>query len=455
MIRMVCIDLDGTLLRSDKSVSERTIRALARCRARGVRILIATARPLRTARPCLERIEPDALACHNGAVLRVGGVPAGESHAVPEADAHRILSACARNWPQMRISAEIDDRLHANFDVSALWGPIAFVPADFDPPPAGDADKLIFEIIEAQQEEAIKAMLTPALYAQRIDGRLLMVMHAHATKLRAIQEMGARWGIGLEETAAFGDDRNDLEMIARCGWGVAMGNALPEVKAVASLVTDENDADGVAACLERWLAEGRTGASAGEAGEVGPIGESTGEADEIRRVDGSSGEADEVWRIDAATVIRREVGDRRAHLPLLLLADPCEDMIDRYLPYGDMFVIERDGTIVGEAVVVPVSREVCELKSLAVDPAMQGKGLGSGLIRELFALFADRYASMAVGTSDDGVAFYERLGFVRCGVRSRFFVDNYPEPIIENGRQCVDMQMLERKLMLVDADPNA
>ena len=87
------------------------------------------------------------------------------------------------------------------------------------------------------------------LYMQMSEGALLMVMNRQATKLNGIRLLAERYGVGLGEIAAFGDDVNDIEMLTACGVGVAVGNALPEVKAAADEVCGSNEEEGVA----RWI----------------------------------------------------------------------------------------------------------------------------------------------------------------------------------------------------------
>ena len=131
-------------------------------------------------------------------------------------------------------------------------------------------------------------------------------------------------------------------------------------------------------------------------------------------------------------------GDKKAYLPLLLDADPCEAMIDRYLEESDMFVLERDGEVIGEAVVDGKG----EIKNLAVKPEWQGKLYGMYILSSLANYYKDRFSRLWVGTSESGVGYYERYGFVQDHVIKNFFTDNYPEPIIDNGRLCVDMTYL-------------
>lgn len=138
--------------------------------------------------------------------------------------------------------------------------------------------------------------------------------------------------------------------------------------------------------------------------------------------------------------------DKKRFLPLLLLADPEEAMIDRYLADGELWVWEEGDTVIGTAVVLEVDDTTCELKNLAVDEAWQGRGYGTALVRALAAHYSAHYQKMLVGTSDDGVAFYKRLGFVEDHVVPGFFTKHYAHPIWENGRLCVDMTYLRLTL---------
>ena len=126
---------------------------------------------------------------------------------------------------------------------------------------------------------------------------------------------------------------------------------------------------------------------------------------------------------------------------LLLLADPEEQAVDRYLDRGEMYVLCVDGRAVSEAVVLAEGHE-CELMNLATCEDAQGKGYASELVRRLMLRYSEKCRSMLVGTSEDGRAFYRRLGFRDAFVRECFFIDNYEEKIFENGRQCVDMYCL-------------
>lgn len=143
--------------------------------------------------------------------------------------------------------------------------------------------------------------------------------------------------------------------------------------------------------------------------------------------------------------MRLVLQNKKCYLPLLLLADPEEAMIDRYLEEGELWVWEEKGECLAVAVVVGAGKS-CELKNLAVETKWQGQGYGSMVVRALAKHYAQAYQTMLVGTSASGVAFYERLGFVVDHVVPGFFTDNYTAPIWENGCLCVDMIYLRLAL---------
>lgn len=133
---------------------------------------------------------------------------------------------------------------------------------------------------------------------------------------------------------------------------------------------------------------------------------------------------------------------KRAFRDLLLLADPSDAMVARYIDGSDMFVWRTGcGETVGEAV---VDRRG-EIKNLAVAPAFQRQGWGRRILDDLCARYAGKFPVLTVGTSDGGVPFYERCGFRYSHTVRNFFTDNYPEPVIdEDGSRCRDMIYLTR-----------
>ena len=143
-----------------------------------------------------------------------------------------------------------------------------------------------------------------------------------------------------------------------------------------------------------------------------------------------------------------EVTDhKKQYLDLLLLADEQEDMIDRYLDRGTMYVLDDNG-VKCECVVTDEGNGVLEIKNIATVPECQGKGYAKALIDFVVQKYKEHYTVLQVGTGDSPltIPFYERCGFVRIHSIPNFFTDNYDHPIFECGVQLVDMVYLQRPL---------
>ena len=147
-------------------------------------------------------------------------------------------------------------------------------------------------------------------------------------------------------------------------------------------------------------------------------------------------------------MIIREVNEnKKQFISLLLLADEQENMIDRYIEKGTMYVLEDDN-VKAECVVTDEGNGILEIKNIAVNPENQGMGYGKTLIDFIASQYADEYSILQVGTGDSPltIPFYEKCGFVRSHIISNFFIDNYDRPIYESGIQLVDMVYLQRPL---------
>ncbi len=139
--------------------------------------------------------------------------------------------------------------------------------------------------------------------------------------------------------------------------------------------------------------------------------------------------------------------NKKQFLPLLLLADEQENMIDRYLDRGTMYVLDDHG-IKCECVVTDEGKGVLELKNIATEPEYQGKGYGKALIDFVATKYKGEYSILQVGTGDSPstVPFYEKCGFTRSHSIKNFFVDHYDHPIYECGVQLIDMIYLQKKI---------
>jgi len=247
MIKMIATDLDCTLLRTDLTVSEYTKSVLRRCREKGLKVIYATARESSSTKLVPPELF-DGRVLMNGA-LGFAGNTAIYSRLVPMDLARNLLLAC--NERGLCTSSQRSGMNYSNFDLSEKWSEVSnFKITDFRTHNI-DSEKLYMLVRDESDVEFIRNRVPQGLYLTVSRDNLAQIMHNEATKSQAIAAIAAHWGILPEEIVAFGDDLNDIDMLKFCGMGVAMGNALDEVKAAANQICGTNDEDGLA----NWLLE--------------------------------------------------------------------------------------------------------------------------------------------------------------------------------------------------------
>ena len=156
----------------------------------------------------------------------------------------------------------------------------------------------------------------------------------------------------------------------------------------------------------------------------------------------------EEWKANQVRILP-VITDKKCYLPLLLLGDEQESMIDRYLERGEMFVMQNQAaTPVAIAVVTDEGDGVLELKNLAVHPLFQRKGYGKRMIAYVCEHYKDRFHTLLAGTGDSRqtLSFYKNCGFTYSYTVSDFFLKNYDHPIVEEGKVLKDMIYFKRKI---------
>lgn len=259
--RLVASDLDGTLVRSDGTVSDRTRAALAGIERAGRVFVMVTGRPPRWMRQVSEQTGHRGLAvCANGAVVYDLHTERVVRTDLLSADAARgVVEALRRELPGIAFAVE---RPELGFAHEASYRP-RWDSAD-DKATAPVEELLasgVVKLLARHEQMAADALLAAARTAvgdaatlthSSSDG-LLEVSGVGVTKASGLAALAAEHGVEPGEVVAFGDMPNDLPMLAWAGHAVAVANAHPEVLAAADEVTAGNDADGVALVLERWI----------------------------------------------------------------------------------------------------------------------------------------------------------------------------------------------------------
>ncbi|HOR12542.1 MAG TPA: GNAT family N-acetyltransferase [Clostridia bacterium] len=145
---------------------------------------------------------------------------------------------------------------------------------------------------------------------------------------------------------------------------------------------------------------------------------------------------------DSAYHIRQVDFVPKRHMQLLLIADPDEDVVREYINRCTIYEYTENNRVLGIAATLELN-DALEVKNIAVDPSSQRGGVGSKLLKHIQQLSKQR---LIVGTADasaEAQAFYIKNGFKVFGKLPRFFVDNYAEPVYDEGRLCKDMILLE------------
>ncbi len=268
MIRLIAVDLDGTLLRSDATVSARTVAALRLADRAGARVLAVTARPprylpaLATALDPAPDAGPGGLAvCCNGALLhdlRTGSTSVLAD--LPLAVARQAARALTGVLPDLAFAVETGDHclrgpgfrhVHRSDtagdvpDEHLLWTA------------AGRCVKLLAwspAPVTANMLGQVRSVLPQLTVTWSGGPGLLEIGPAGVSKVDTLARLCAQWGVRPADVVAFGDMPNDLEMLRWAGTAVAVANAHPDVLAVADRVTASNNDDGVALALEELFA---------------------------------------------------------------------------------------------------------------------------------------------------------------------------------------------------------
>ncbi|MFN3334288.1 MAG: HAD family hydrolase [Caldilinea sp.] len=251
--RVLALDLDDTLLRSDKSVSAANLAAIERWLDCGHVVVVATGRPPRSVPPVL----PDLLRhapriVYNGAQAIVDDQVV-YARPLPTDDVRHMLEWAESSGEQWYIGLEIDDVLYVNRNFSKSGH---FEVADLVQLCDQPVYKMIFFFPEGRGDiEPLLAAVPPttrSLVTPKFD--IVQLCAGNADKATALDFLLSQCGWSLDAAIAIGDDINDIEMVRRSGVGIAVENALPEVKAVADWIAPHNDADGVAFAIHRLLA---------------------------------------------------------------------------------------------------------------------------------------------------------------------------------------------------------
>ncbi len=247
-VKIIVVDLDRTLLHTDKTLSEYTVKVFNECKKCGIKIIVATARPLRTAKHYCDLIDFDAMVVSNGA--RIIYQNQQTDYGIYKRSAKRLLNTL-KQYPNLRVTIETGDCAYSNLPIDDYETIISD-----DLVGISNAEGVIKILVHLDNEKTltlVKNELSNDLYYTIAHGYLMQIMNISATKWNGIKTVLDICNCSPDETVYFGDDQDDIEPIKMCGLGVSVANGIDDVKVVADFVTESNDADGVAKFIEHRI----------------------------------------------------------------------------------------------------------------------------------------------------------------------------------------------------------
>ena len=253
MVRLILMDLDETLLRSDKTISEYSAGVLKRCQEAGVLVGFCTARGEYNCQTFIQQIGPDCVVSSGGALVRYRGQTVYSSTMTAD-EASALLTTAQRLAPGCLISADGVDNHYRNVrlpeHVVRSWGEIHFTDfVDFHEP----VYRICIHLPDPSLARQIAGAVEDCDTLPFSGDSWYKFSKSGGTKENGARQLGLALGIPPSDMIAFGDDFSDAGMLRLCGTGVAMGNAIESVKQAADAVTDTNDRDGVARFLEQHI----------------------------------------------------------------------------------------------------------------------------------------------------------------------------------------------------------
>jgi Cof subfamily protein (haloacid dehalogenase superfamily) len=261
-IRLVAIDLDGTLLDSEKKISDPTLGALRTASSRGARIVIASARPPRSVRHLYRQLQLDTLQInYNGALVWDEPRTRVMFHRPIRAELAMEMIRLSRDlFDEVVVTCEILDRWYTDrveqpftTETGKLFRPDVIAPVEeICSRPVTKVMLLGEPPVMSRLERELSRRFSEHVTVLHTERDLIQIMDRRVSKGIALQLLARHYGIEMQHVMAIGDAPNDAGMLRLAGVGIAMDNAHPLIKDLADWVAPSNDDHGVCAALHQY-----------------------------------------------------------------------------------------------------------------------------------------------------------------------------------------------------------
>jgi Cof subfamily protein (haloacid dehalogenase superfamily) len=260
MIKLVAIDLDGTLLNSEKEISDVNYEMIKACQDKGIKIVIASGRIYPTIIPYIKTLglEKEMHVGHGGGtIFNQNGIIASLGIYQRNTFEYLVDEIRKRKLDYFCLSGENvyyengDDKVEA-FYCQDIYKPILNKVNDIKV--AEQVFKFVFIHNNSDQIESIKNVYHESSHSYYAAKHIVELSKKSLNKFSAITQIAEAYSISPDEILSIGDNENDIEMLSKSGIGIAMKNASPLTKRAANFVSKEtNNEDGVAQILENYV----------------------------------------------------------------------------------------------------------------------------------------------------------------------------------------------------------
>lgn len=271
MVKLLCLDIDGTILNSRKKLTEGIKRAVDYAKGQGVKVFLASGRSLPGLKDILEELDLTGnCICMSGALILAEGKEIERSgldgkhldilvDCAQKYDSQLFLTGMDFNLTNREIAGHLADEvgkgsLRGDYIIRTDWRAFRDEVGKY-------RDQVLKAAMKQTEKDGFREMKEELLslglfHVVKSDISFVDINPVGCNKGRAVEMLAQHYGFGMDEVMCVGDNENDVEMIETAGVGVAMGNAEECVKKVARYVTESNDEDGAARAVFRLIGKG-------------------------------------------------------------------------------------------------------------------------------------------------------------------------------------------------------
>lgn len=243
--KLIVFDLDGTLLTSENEVTQESKEAIWHCKEKGFQIAYITGRGTIKTRKFVQELPCDAYACNNGSQIFC--------------EEKLIQTNCI----DFKVGKEILQKECRDKEFYVVMEPLKYLNYDDEKIDNKDYFKSDIEhlpnrpidMISVKNRTGIYLEKYPEIQTKKSGKSGIMINHKNATKVNALKVILNYFQIEKENSIVFGDDYSDIEMFENSGISVAMGNAIPELKQIATHVTEDNNHSGIANFINQFIVQ--------------------------------------------------------------------------------------------------------------------------------------------------------------------------------------------------------